>query len=410
MGSKEVTESVVSWSFREGAFFSIALVATGFVVESTRWGAQDVLRPSWPVNIIVLFLFSANIVIAGLVLRDKPVIKWLGGIPLGLCLIIAMAILSFFGGVLPQGAGVGALWTQKLGLNSVFSSWPFALTVFFFLVNLGLSLVWKTVPFKSSNLQFILFHGGFWIALACGLVGSADLQRVAIPLYEGRSTQSAYDPATKTTVDLPFALYLHDFEMEEYEPRLMLYDSDSGVFEINKSGTSGEIVEGAVVSWSEVSVEVKTFLPHAIADGKGIPAPTNTDRGVPYAFLSGTHDGKPFSGWVSTGSPFERTVELKVGDRTLLLLPGSPKTYRSKVTIRSDETDEVWSEVLEVNKPVSIKGWKLYQASYDEKAGRWSRLSIVEGVRDPWLPVVYVGFFMILAGNTLFFWRGIRTQ
>ena len=47
---------------------------------------------------------------------------------------------------------------------------------------------------------------------------------------------------------------------------------------------------------------------------------------------------------------------------------------------------------------------------YDEKSGKWSELSLVEGVRDPWLPVVYVGFFMILAGNTLFFWKGIRKK
>jgi hypothetical protein len=45
---------------------------------------------------------------------------------------------------------------------------------------------------------------------------------------------------------------------------------------------------------------------------------------------------------------------------------------------------------------------------YDEKAGRWSKLSLIEGIRDPWLPAVYLGFFMIMAGNIMFFWNGIK--
>jgi hypothetical protein len=45
---------------------------------------------------------------------------------------------------------------------------------------------------------------------------------------------------------------------------------------------------------------------------------------------------------------------------------------------------------------------------YDEKAGRWSTMSLVEAVNDPWLPAVYCGFFMIMAGNLLYFWKGVK--
>ncbi len=407
MGSKAVNGSDVSWSFKEGALFSVVLVVAGFVIEAVT-GSQGVTLSSWPLNVIILVLFAANIVLAAFLLRENRVIAWLGGIPLGLCLIIAIAVLSLFGGVLPQEKGAGPLWAQTLRLNNVFSSWPFALTVFFFLVNLGLSLVWKTVPFRSSNLQFILFHAGFWIALACGLVGSADLQRVLIPLYEGKSTASAYNPASKATIDLPFTLYLNDFEMEEYEPRLALYDPGKESFETGESGVPGEIVEGMVASWGGLEVEVEKYLPNAVVDNAGNPVSSDAGQGMPFAFLSGSHDGTPFSGWISTGSPFEKPAFVEVDDRLLFLVPGLPKKYRSEITIQRGEAGEGRSEALEVNRPVSIMGWKLYQFSYDEKFGKWSELSIVEGVKDPWLPVVYLGFFMILAGNTLFFWNGIR--
>ncbi len=36
--------------------------------------------------------------------------------------------------------------------------------------------------------------------------------------------------------------------------------------------------------------------------------------------------------------------------------------------------------------------------SYDEEKGRWSDVSIFELVRDPWLPVVYVGIVMMMLG------------
>ncbi len=399
----------ISWSFREGVLFSLFLVAAGFIIEAAG-GAKGIVQPSWPLNAIILALFSVNIVLAALKLRENRFVVWLGGIPLGLCLIMTLAALSLFGGVLPQESGTGPFWAQKLRLNGVFSSWPFALTVFFFLVNLGLSLVWKTVPFKKENLQFILFHAGFWVALACGLMGAADLQRVIIPLYEGRSTSRGYDSVSKATVDLPFSLDLQDFEMLEYDPQLAIYDPGGERLQIDESGTSPAIAKGARVSWGELEVMVEEYHTRAVKDDKGNPVPVQTEKGVPYARVSGTYRGNPVSGWVSTGSPFESPAFIEAGSSLLVLLPGSPKKFRSEVTIRTSEGEDVLQRVLEVNKPVSVMGWKLYQMGYDEKSGKWSTLSLVEGVKDPWLPAVYAGFFMIMAGNAIFFWKGIRKK
>jgi len=66
--------------------------------------------------------------------------------------------------------------------------------------------------------------------------------------------------------------------------------------------------------------------------------------------------------------------------------------------------------VLEVNKPVNISGWKLYQISYDEKLGSWSKLSVIEAVRDPWLPVVYFGIFLLLTGTLYMLWMGAKVK
>ena len=58
---------------------------------------------------------------------------------------------------------------------------------------------------------------------------------------------------------------------------------------------------------------------------------------------------------------------------------------------------------IEVNRPMEIEGWKIYQLSYDETKGRWSDISVFELVRDPWLPVVYTGIIMMMAGAICLF-------
>ncbi|MBF0963777.1 MAG: hypothetical protein HXK17_00250, partial [Alloprevotella sp.] len=58
---------------------------------------------------------------------------------------------------------------------------------------------------------------------------------------------------------------------------------------------------------------------------------------------------------------------------------------------------------VEVNKPVKVDGWMIYQLSYDESMGRWSESSTFELVKDPWLPAVYVGVYLLLAGAILIF-------
>ena len=74
-----------------------------------------------------------------------------------------------------------------------------------------------------------------------------------------------------------------------------------------------------------------------------------------------------------------------------------PRRFASDVMVytKDKQTKEA---CIEVNKPLSIAGWKIYQLSYDETKGKWSRMSVFELVRDPWLPIVYTGILMMIAG------------
>lgn len=81
---------------------------------------------------------------------------------------------------------------------------------------------------------------------------------------------------------------------------------------------------------------------------------------------------------------------------------GTPKRFASEVNILT-KGGENFHTTIDVNKPAEVDGWKIYQYGYDTAAGAQSQISIFEFVRDPWLPLVYIGIGMMLAGALCMF-------
>ena len=86
-----------------------------------------------------------------------------------------------------------------------------------------------------------------------------------------------------------------------------------------------------------------------------------------------------------------------------------PKSYRSDIKVYS-KSDSIYNVTVEVNNPAYIEGWRIYQMSYNDKMGKWSETSILELNRDPWLPVVYIGLFMMIIGAVYLFVMGVKTK
>ena len=90
---------------------------------------------------------------------------------------------------------------------------------------------------------------------------------------------------------------------------------------------------------------------------------------------------------------------------------GSPKRFASEIQILTKSGKNI-ETTIDVNKPYEVDGWKIYQYGYDTQMGAQSQISILELVSDPWLPLVYAGFYMMLAGAALMtlmvLWRRLR--
>ena len=88
---------------------------------------------------------------------------------------------------------------------------------------------------------------------------------------------------------------------------------------------------------------------------------------------------------------------------------GSPKRFASEILIQS-KSDKNYEATVDVNKPYEVDGWKIYQYGYDTQMGAQSQISILELVSDPWLPLVYTGIYMMLAGAACMFVLGGRKR
>jgi hypothetical protein len=89
---------------------------------------------------------------------------------------------------------------------------------------------------------------------------------------------------------------------------------------------------------------------------------------------------------------------------------GSPKRFASEIQILTKTRKNIETTV-DVNKPYEVDGWKIYQYGYDTQMGAQSQISILELVSDPWLPFVYTGIYMMLAGAVcMFVIGGVRRR
>lgn len=75
----------------------------------------------------------------------------------------------------------------------------------------------------------------------------------------------------------------------------------------------------------------------------------------------------------------------------------TPKRFASDISVYTEDGKNLRGAV-EVNKPLKVNGWKIYQYGYDKSLGSKSPYSVFMLVKDPWLPAVYTGIFLMLAG------------
>ena len=396
---------VPPWRYAEGWLISLGLLVVGLALQWTGGG----LNPgalAWPVNLYVALIFSGLLAAAYLFARDIPFIAWLGRVPATICAITLITFLVLIMGLVLQDDEAAAPWVRRLGLSGMTNSWPFLFAMFFFLAALGMATMKRLVPFKARNIGYLLNHLGLYVAVLAGLMGSADVERLLMELREGEVVWHASD-ADGHVYEMPLAMELIRFEKEEYHPKAALIETESQRIVPDSALDLFEIHTGITGSLMKWEIEIHRFLPLAMPMGERYEPVMDSGSG-PAALVTVTHreTGERREGWITCGSfafP-HRLLELDE-DTSLAMTVPRASAYRSQVILYTPGRDAE-QIVIEVNSPYAVDGWKLYQYSYDDRFGRWSRTSIIELIRDPWLPAVYTGIFMMMAGAVYLMFKG----
>ncbi len=393
------------WGYPEAFLVAAALLLVGFALEWVTPG-DGLSAPSWPWNGVIGAVLLLIPLILQLALPKNPVVRWMSQVPASMGAIAAVTFSVLLMGLFLQGQPSGFSWIDRLGLTRMTTSWPFLMSISWFLFVLAMTAVRRSIPLRGRNIGFLLNHLGLWIVIAGGILGSGDLQRVTMTLSAGQTVWYGTDTGGRT-VELPLALELQRFHMEEYPPKMGMLDQETGSLIIRGEQDLVEVERGRKGHMSGWDYEILQFYVESARISDRFE-PVHDIGAAPAARVRAVHPvrGDTITGWITCGSfNMERQfLKLEEGRALAMTIPQS-RRYMSLARLYTRSGDNRVIDI-EVNHPYSAEGWKLYQFSYDDRFGKWSPISIIEAVRDPWLPVVYTGFIMLLLGAVYLFWLG----
>ena len=391
------------WSYKQGTLVTLSILLLGFGIQLASGGTVLVMA-RFPWNLISGLSFLCLLIFCFFFFKEDAIIKGLGSVKAALPAILGFTFLVLLMGFVRQDAQPTNQLIKQLGLNHLVKTWPFILINVYLMILLGVVTLKRLSPFSLKNAGFFLNHFGLFLVLFSTALGSSDMQRLRMNCYENRTEWRATD-LTGQTVELPVAIQLLNFNIDEFRPKITIIDNQSGQIVLNKGKHQFELLDRNSLDLFGYQIEVEQFLETSGKVGDAYYL-VNEPGSAPSAKVKVTKDGTEISGWICSGSYVNRPEALKLNETySLVMLPAEPRKFSSELNIQTKSGKQV-TTTIEVNRPFRIDGWAIYQLGYNTEMGRWSDLSVLELVRDPWLPVVYFGIFLMMAGAAFLFITG----
>jgi hypothetical protein len=393
------------WGYRESLAVVAGLLVVGNLLQFFA-GSFPYELIAFPVNFYLLLVIL--VVVAWLTFKYKSALfQWLSGVPLSVANIAALLLYSLIMGFVPQAPSSQEGHTL-LGVDAITRSWPFVLIYFFTLINLSCVTTRRMLSFNWRDYAFYLNHIGLLLMLFAAGLGATDLRRFVMHVQEGETEWRVYGPNNEV-LELPVAIKLNDFYMEEYIPKLAIIDRRTGemlqsgkpeMWQIDTLRKSGRIAH-----WS---IELETYIHDAIRMNDSsfhrVPMPGSCPAAK--VVVNHAQSAQQVEGWISCGNFAQLYMTLPLNDTLLMVMTSpEPKLYRSDIVAYS-KSGEVTEHQLEVNKPLKVGYWTIYQYSYDSEKGKASAYSSFELVYDPWITGFYGGLILFILGSVLLIWEG----
>ena len=81
--------------------------------------------------------------------------------------------------------------------------------------------------FQKRFIPSLISHLGLFIFITCGTLGSADMQRLKMYCEVGKPEWRGID-SYQEVHELPIAIELQKFSIDEYPPKLAVFDNKTG--------------------------------------------------------------------------------------------------------------------------------------------------------------------------------------
>lgn len=323
--------------------------------------------------------------------------------------LVAMILMTIIFGFTRQDPATEGL-VGALGFSRMTSSRSFNILLLYFTTTTGLAVMDDLHHIRKRRVAAVMSHLAVFVVLVAGIFGSGDKVRVSINTQLNKPVYMGVDRAGKPT-QLPFAITLKEFKMDEYPPKLYVLNtatqtSSRDFLSVEEVGAS-QVVDGWELT-AEQYIDMAGRMPESdeYREMQHIGA-------VPAVLVraKNTHSGEEYEGWVSCGSfIFEPSYLFLSKDIAVAMPRREAKRYLSCIEAEN-EKGEIEKFNIEVNHPAKIGSWHIYQVGYDTARGRWSSTSVLECVRDGWYSAVHIALWtMLAAGVVMFVTAGGRKQ
>lgn len=413
------------WKLTEGFLIGGGLIVVGLLLQLVA-GPIDWSTFAYPVNVCVLALFLFIVVLIFVLRRKVYAFRYLGTFTAAVPALAFAVVLTAIMGLTRQhsspamSAVDGGSLPNAIGITHMLSFWPFVLVYVWIVVILGQAILKRLVHLHKGrdlwlrDVPFLLNHLGLFVTIVTATLGNADMQRLKMIIGSDNPEWRAVDDKGMMH-ELPLAILIDDFRIDEYAPKIVLVDNHTGspvggqqaeILQLDSTFTEGQLgnwlirlhqlLDYAAPVMNQDSVYYQPWQQTGAVTAARVEVewhPVDAERREPVRK----------SGWLTCGNYMFPQQTLMIDSRvSLAMMPREPQRYVSRVEILSKSGKHLKTNIM-VNKPFSIDGWKIYQLDYDVQKGRWSEVSVLELVSDPWLPYVYGGIIMMLLGAVAMF-------
>ncbi len=357
--------------------------------------------------------------------------RFFSSIKLAIWLLVVIALFSLIGTFIPQNqepefylsrySQYGYQALLKTGLNNIYSSWWFIMSLILFAMNLSICLL-NRFSLRRRSLGSFISHLSILIILIGALIGMFYGRKGYIQIKEGEEVNSFISQKNER-VDLGFSIRLNDFIYNENidpKEKLLVYschkEAVCSMSDSEKPGKGEKLIAqiptdiGTESNIGDTGYRLKVlrYIPDFVMD-------TVTKQVVS-----------------RSGKPNNPALELEVKDKSgnvkvvwaLARYPdmhqaaGSefkfvynwvvrrPKDFISNASILK-EGKETINQDIKVNEPLRFSGYTFFQFSYDVENLNWAGLQVV---KDPGVPVIYLGFILLIFGLVMIFYITPLTQ